>query len=108
MGSTTQTAAAELVCFNDGCRARYAITQVLYNCPKCGGLMEAAYGATQQPETLKKIFRERRLNNNPLDQSGVWRDREMVSFLGGLSENGTMRQGRNPLLEWPIAAAHCG
>ena len=44
MASATQTAAAELVCFNEGCRARYAITEVLYNCPQCGGLIEAAYG----------------------------------------------------------------
>ena len=43
MASATQTAAAELVCFNEGCRARYAITEVLYNCPQCGGLIEAAY-----------------------------------------------------------------
>jgi len=108
MGSATQTAAAELVCFNDGCRARYAITEVLYNCPKCGGLMEAAYGATQQPETLKKIFRERRLNNTPLDQSGVWRYREMFPFLDDYSNVVTLREGNTPLLDAPIAAKYGG
>ena len=82
MGSATQTAAAELVCFNDACRARYAITEVLYSCPKCGGLMEAAYGGpTLAPEFLKKTFRERRMSNGPLDQSGVWRYRELFPFL---------------------------
>jgi len=108
MGSATQTAAAELVCFNDGCRARYAITEVLYNCPKCGGLMEAAYGATQQPESLKKIFRERRFNNSPLDQSGVWRYREMFPFLDDYSKVVTLREGNTPLLEAPIAAKYGG
>ena len=108
MGSATQTAAAELVCFNDGCRARYAITEVLYNCPKCGGLMEAAYGATQQPESLKKIFRERRLNNTPLDQSGVWRYREMLPFLDDYSKVVTLREGNTPLLDAPIAAKYGG
>jgi len=108
MGSATQTAAAELVCFNDGCRARYAITEVLYNCPKCGGLMEAAYGATQQPESLKKIFRERRLNNTPLDQSGVWRYREMFPFLDDYSKVVTLREGNTPLLDAPIAAKYGG
>ena len=108
MGSATQTAAAELVCFNDGCRARYAITEVLYNCPKCGGLMEAAYGATQQPESLKKIFRERRLNNTPLDQSGVWRYREMFPFLEDYSKVVTLREGNTPLLDAPIAAKYGG
>ena len=108
MGSATQTAAAELVCFNDGCRARYAITEVLYNCPKCGGLMEAAYGATQQPESLKKIFRERRLNNTPLDQSGVWRYREIFPFLDDYSKVVTLREGNTPLLDAPIAAKYGG
>jgi threonine synthase len=108
MGSATQTAAAELVCFNDGCRARYAITEVLYNCPKCGGLMEAAYGATQQPESLKEIFRERRLNNTPLDQSGVWRYREMFPFLDDYSKVVTLREGNTPLLDAPIAAKYGG
>jgi len=108
MGSATQTAAAELVCFNDGCRARYAITEVLYNCPKCGGLMEAVYGATQQPESLKKTFRERRLNNTPLDQSGVWRYREMFPFLDDYLKVVTLREGNTPLLDAPIAAKYGG
>ncbi len=34
---------AELICFSPGCRARFAITEVLYNCPRCGGLLEASY-----------------------------------------------------------------
>ena len=34
---------AQLVCFEEGCRARYPITEVIYNCPKCGGLLEAGY-----------------------------------------------------------------
>ena len=43
MSSSVQ---AELVCFNASCRARFAITEVLYNCPKCGGLIEAVYSGT--------------------------------------------------------------
>jgi threonine synthase len=108
MGSATQTAAAELACFNDGCRARYAITEVLYNCPKCSGLMEALYGATQQPESLKKIFRERRLSNAPLDQSGVWRYRELFPFLDDYANVVTLREGNTPLLDAPIAAKYGG
>ena len=109
MGSATQTAAAELVCFNDGCRARYAITEVLYSCPKCGGLMEAAYGGpTLAPEFLKKTFRERRMSNAPLDQSGVWRYRELFPFLEDYSSVVTLREGNTPLLDAPIAAKYGG
>ena len=37
---------SELVCFNSACRARFDINDVLYNCPKCGGLLEAQYDFT--------------------------------------------------------------
>ncbi|HEY3836509.1 MAG TPA: hypothetical protein VGL72_08055, partial [Bryobacteraceae bacterium] len=76
MASATQSAVAELVCFNPGCRTRYAVTEVLYNCTRCGGLLEASYvyGDTD-PTRLKRLFRERRMSNAPLDQSGVWRYR---------------------------------
>jgi threonine synthase len=109
MASATQTAAAELVCFNEGCRARYAITEVLYNCPQCGGLIEAGYadfGA--DPDMLKRTFRERRTSNAPLDQSGVWRYRELFPFLDDLRHVVTLREGNTPLLDGPIAAKYGG
>ena len=28
---------AELICFEPGCRTRYPVTEVIYNCPRCGG-----------------------------------------------------------------------
>jgi len=109
MASATQTAAAELVCFNENCRARYAITEVLYNCPQCGGLVEARYsGALVDPKDLKKLFRERRTSNAPLDQSGVWRYRELFPFLDNLRHVVTLREGNTPLLDGPIAAKYGG
>jgi threonine synthase len=68
---------AELKCFNPECEARYAITEVLYNCAKCGALLEASYVFDYDPAALKKLFRERRMSNAPLDASGVWRYREL-------------------------------
>ena len=109
MASATQSAAAELVCFNEGCRARYAITEVLYNCPKCGGLIEAAYaGPLADPQHLKKTFRERRMNNTPIDQSGVWRYRELLPFLDDNRHVVTLREGNTPLLDAGTAAAYGG
>ena len=75
---------AELICFNEACRARYAITDILYNCTKCGGLLEAAYGRIDAAP-LKRVFRERRMSNEPLDASGVWRYRELLPFLDDYS-----------------------
>ena len=109
MASARQTAAAELVCFNEACRARYAITDVLYNCPQCGGLVEAAYrDPAGDPVHLKKVFRERRSNNAPLDQSGVWRYRELFPFLDDYRHAITLREGNTPLLDGPIAARYGG
>jgi threonine synthase len=102
-------ASAELVCFNHACRARFAITEVLYTCPQCGGLIEALYPPpAADPATLKQTFRERRLSNVPLDQSGVWRYRELFPFLDDYAHVVTLREGNTPLLDAPLAAEYGG
>ncbi len=99
---------AQLVCFHPECRTRYAITDVVYNCAKCGGLIEAAYDFSLDPAALKKCFRERRMSNAPLDQSGVWRYRELFPFLQDFSSVVTLREGNTPLLESRAAALYAG
>ncbi len=109
MPTATQTATAELRCFNPSCRAQYAISDVLYNCPACGELIEAAYsGLNHEPEALRRLFRDRRASNAPLDQSGVWRYRELSPFLSDYSRVVTLREGNTPLLDAPIAAEYGG
>src|SRR5579862_4093375 len=109
MASATQSAVAELVCFDPACRKRYAITEVLYNCPSCGGLIEAEYPfADTDPERLKRLFRERRMSNAPLDQSGVWRYRELFPFIEDTRHVVTLREGNTPLLDAPQAAEYGG
>jgi len=98
-----------LLCFNPSCRTPFSITDVLYTCPKCGGLLEAAYefrGAA--PETVRCLWRERRLSDAPLDRSGVWRYREMLPFLDDYSRVVTLREGNTPLLDAPAAARYAG
>jgi threonine synthase len=98
---------AELVCFEPRCRARFAITDVVYNCPSCGGLLEAAYPAPSLPPSeLKALWRRRRTSNLPLDQSGVWRYREMIPFLDDERHVVTIREGNTPLLDAPRAAEY--
>jgi threonine synthase len=100
---------SELACFNRSCRARFPITDVLYNCPKCGGLLEAQYDfGAPDSETLKHTFRERRLSNAPLCQSGVWRYRELFPFIDDDRFIVTLREGNTPLLNAPRAAAYGG
>jgi threonine synthase len=100
---------AELACFDASCRERFPITAVLYNCPKCGGLLEAVYSG-QRPSApeLRDVFRQRRLSNEPLDASGVWRYRELFPFLDDNSHVVTLREGNTPLLNAPVAAQYGG
>jgi threonine synthase len=100
---------AELACFEERCRARFPITEVIYNCPKCGGLLETVYPApAASAAELKKLWRERRMSNAPLDQSGVWRYREFIPFLEPEHRVVTLREGSTPLLDAPRAAEYGG
>ena len=100
---------AELVCIEQRCRAGFPITEVLYNCPHCGGLLEAVYGSPAlSAQELKSLWRTRRCSNAPLDQSGVWRYREFIPFLDDLTHAVTLREGCTPLLPAPLAAGYGG
>src|SRR6476619_5262063 len=100
---------AELGCIEQRCRARFRITEVLYNCPRCGGLLEAVYGKPAQSAVeLKALWRARRCSNAPLDQSGVWRYREFIPFLSDRARVVTLREGCTPLLPGRLAAEYGG
>lgn len=101
--------AAELVCFEERCRARYPITEVIYSCPRCGGLLEASCPDSEAgPGALKRLWRERRMSNLTLDQSGVWRYREVLTFLETFDKVVSLKEGNTPLLDAPRAAAYAG
>jgi threonine synthase len=100
---------AELACIEERCRARFAITEILYNCPQCGGLLEAVYGKpAQSADELKTLWRARRTSNAPLDQSGVWRYREFIPFVDDFARVVTLREGCTPLLPGRLAAEYGG
>ncbi|HYI96749.1 MAG TPA: threonine synthase [Bryobacteraceae bacterium] len=100
---------AELTCFEANCRSRYSITEILYNCPKCGGLLEVTYdNSGLDPEYLKKLWRERRMDDSPVEQSGVWRYRELMAFLDDTRHIITLREGNTPLLPGTKAAIYGG
>jgi threonine synthase len=98
---------AELACFNQECRARFPVTDVLYNCPRCGGLIEAVY-PQREASGWKALWRGRRTSNAALDQSGVWRYREFLPFLDDDRHVVTLREGCTPLLDAPRAAQYGG
>jgi threonine synthase len=100
---------AELVCFSGHCRATFPVTEPIYNCPRCGSLLEARYTGPRTPAPLlKTLWRGRRTSNAPLDQSGVWRYREMIPFLDDYGPVVTLREGNTPLLPALKAAQYGG
>ncbi len=100
---------AELLCTEASCGARYPITDVIYTCPQCRGLLEVSYsGDPGNPWDLMRIWRERRMVMQPIEQSGVWRYREMFPFLEDASHIVTLHEGNTPLLDGARAASYAG
>lgn len=98
-----------LACIRAECHAEYPITDVIYQCPRCGGLLEADYDWTGiDTGGWKRLWRGRRLDNSPLNQSGVWRYREAFPFLDSESDVVTLREGNTPLLRSTRAAEYAG
>src|SRR5438132_471902 len=99
----------ELVCINRACGARFGIDDVIYACTVCGCLLEArAQAPAMDTVALQRLWRERRLSNRPIDQSGVWRYREIIPYFDDESHVVTLREGDTPLLSSARAAAYCG
>src|ERR1700730_9114283 len=100
---------AELACFEPSCRARYPVTEVIYNCRRCGGLLETTYPDWKlNADHVKSVWRARRICNTPLDRTGVWRYREMIPFLDSFEPVVSLREGNTPLLSGPHAAQYGG
>ena len=66
------------------------------------------YADTFDAGHLKKVWRERRMDNSAIEQSGVWRYREMLGFLDDTRHIVTLREGNTPLLAGAKAAAYGG
>ena len=81
-----------------------------FRCPSCGDLFEVTYpslqtilGSSAEVEKLKQLWLSRRSSRLPLDQSGVWRFREVLPTIDA-AHVVTLREGNTPLYEMP----HCG
>ena len=108
-GCEELAASAALTCFEPSCRARYSLTEVIYECPRCGGLLEVSYDwNAAQTDLWKRVWRARRMDNQPVNQSGVWRYREMMPFLDSAHDIVTLREGNTPVLESAHAASYAG
>ena len=73
-------------------------------CSKCGDLLEIIYPNSRSycelsGAELRILWRDRRNSRSELDQSGVWRFRELLPVLADGHEAITLREGNTPLYE---------
>ncbi len=103
-----------------GCSAGIAADQAVcdFRCPICGELYEVVYpwsgGAhaaemrTPNPSALRWLWQERRSSSLNIDQSGVWRFRDLLPILDSPEHAVTLREGNTPLYDLPRTAASLG
>ena len=87
-------------------------------CAACGDLLEVVYPGWES-ETgmraggldaagLKALWRQRRSSQDALDESGVWRFREVLPALGDWNRVITLREGNTPVYELPSCGRTVG
>ncbi len=84
----------------------------------CGGLYEVVYpwsltpsgvgSKLPNPSALRHLWEERRTSTLPIDQSGVWRFRDVLPILADTSHAVTLREGNTPLYDLPRCAKAAG
>ena len=99
-----------------------------FRCPVCGGLYEVIYPwspsanqtSTRTPGTvmpdsrmpnasaLRWLWQERRTSTMAVDQSGVWRFRDLLPILQNPENPVTLREGNTPLYDLPRSAKALG
>ena len=106
----------QLRCFGCGSRIAGADAQPDFRCAQCGELFEVEYPGWSQrsgpdrpnPGALKWLWRERRCSSEGLDQSGVWRFRELLPILDSFGNAVSLREGNTPLYHLPRSAKALG
>ena len=106
----------QLRCFGCGSRIAGAEARPDFRCAQCGELFEVEYPGWSQrgghdrpnPGALKWLWRERRCSGESLDESGVWRFRELLPILENFGNAVTLREGNTPLYRLPRAEKALG
>ena len=106
----------QLRCFGCGSRIAGAEAQPDFRCAQCGDLFEVEYpgwslsGGPDRPNpgALKWLWRERRCSGEALDQSGVWRFRELLPILDNFGNAVSLCEGNTPFYHLPRAAKALG
>ena len=67
---------------SDGCYGRHELTDIVYRCPSCGGLLEVVHDVARlkrrSPAAWMRLFDERYMRTHFPYGSGVWGKKELV------------------------------
>ena len=105
-----------LRCFGCGARIGGSAARPDFRCAQCGDLFEVEYAGWGErrghdrpnPGALKWLWRERRCSSEALDQSGVWRFRELLPILDNFGNAVSLREGNTPLYKLKRASKALG
>lgn len=105
-----------LRCFGCGAHISGPEARSDFRCAQCGDLFEVEYtgwGQRQGPDrpnpgALKWLWRERRCSGEALDQSGVWRFRELLPILDNFGNAVSLHEGNTPLYKLRNSARALG
>ena len=92
------------------CRHVAPLAQKLYTCPACDGLLDVVYPLTEETldgPGLQRQWEERLGSRRAIDQSGVWRYRELLPEPDE-DRIVTFQEGNTPLWDAPRSAAYAG
>src|SRR5207245_9576804 len=85
-----------------------------FRCTDCGDLLEIFYPAwhSEQMATnapgFKALWQQRKTSRRAIDESGVWRFRELLPALRDWDQAVTLREGNTPLYNLPACARIAG
>jgi len=89
-----------------------------FRCANCQGLYEVTYPWSLTPSgtgsklpnasALRWLWQERRTSSLALDQSGVWRFRDLLPIVSDFEHAVTLREGNTPLYDLPRCAKAAG
>ncbi len=102
-------ALAYLQCTEPTCQRAQDLSKKGHSCDFCGGRLEVNYEFDRfQPEALRNRWHQRRLSNETIDRSGVWRFRELLPFLRLGAKVISLSEGATPLVETQRAGEWAG
>jgi threonine synthase len=111
-----------LRCTECGIRIAGSAVNSIFRCPECNGLYDVLYPWSSvaasdagEPEcrlpnasALRWLWQERRSSTMSIDQSGVWRFRDLLPIVEDPNNVVTLREGNTPLYDLPRCAKAAG